>query len=100
MSQLQFTAPSVDRLNFLSSLTGGRITINGQNGNKHELDIHAIQREDGSGNRFLFEATMVRSIAASGLSQRMDVPYKGYFDTKTQTGWLQANKIAAVVAKM
>ena len=99
---MQFTALGINALVFLSALTGDTIIINGKNDNKHELDIHSIQREDGSGKKFLFEATMVRSIAASGLSQKMKVPYKGYFDTNLRSGWIQnkTTKEAEMAAKI
>ncbi len=89
---IYFSAANEDRMSLLTKFADGsdNFSVKGSNNYEYKLRIESLSREDGSGQRFLFTATMIHAQSPTGLSNRVSAKYTGYFDARNKSGWIKS----------
>lgn len=89
---IYFSTVTEDRMSLLTKFADGsnNFSVKGSNNYEYQLRIESLKREDGSGQRFLFTATMTHAKSPTGLSNRISAKYEGYFDARNKSGWIKA----------
>jgi hypothetical protein len=89
---IYFSAVNENRASFLMKFADGsdNFSVKGSNNYDYKIRIETLSREDGSGQRFLFTATIVHAKSPTGLSNRVSEKYTGYFDARNKSGWIKS----------
>lgn len=87
---INFEALSEDRVTLATKWATGTPFFLIAKEKDYYLRIDNLKKEDGSNQKFLFEATAILIEPNGGHPPiRKNFKYKGYFDNNTKTGWIQ-----------
>lgn len=90
LSLIHFKVTDEDRVTLATGWVNGTPFIVESNGAIHCLQINDLKKEDGSNQKFIFEATSVVIYPPNNSPEiREEFKYTGYFDNTSKSGWIK-----------